>query len=103
MQQSELKDWCKNPPEGCSLESETPDPIFTWVILMQGPEPCKGMPRLYEGEVYRLQVKFTDSYPLDSPEVIQPKEWMEMVVFTYICGKLRKYRPSVVIHQFQLL
>jgi hypothetical protein len=49
--QSELKDWGRNPPEGCCLE--TCEPITHWVVLMAGPEAAAGMPRLYEGETFR--------------------------------------------------
>jgi len=49
--QSELNDWGKNPPDGCCLERC--EPMTNWVIIMTGPEPAAGMPRLYEGEVFR--------------------------------------------------
>jgi hypothetical protein len=45
--QSELRDFTRNPPDGCLLE--TFDPITTWIIRMEGPEAAFGMPRLYEG------------------------------------------------------
>lgn len=63
--QSELRDWLANPPEGCILESF--EPITTWVILMQGPD---GGARLYDGEVFRVRISFTDRYPLEPPEVV---------------------------------
>lgn len=66
--QSELRDWTRNPPEGCLLE--TCEPMTTWIIRMEGPEAAPGMPRLYEGEVFRLQIKFTERYPLEPPEVV---------------------------------
>eukprot|EP00775_Hariotina_reticulata_P002981 gene2981-3264_t len=65
--QSELNDWGKNPPDGCCLESC--EPMTSWVIIMSGPDPAAGMPRLYEGEVFRLSVRFTERYPLEPPEV----------------------------------
>ena len=49
--QSELTDWGRNPPDGCCLESC--EPITHWTIIMAGPEGAAGMPRLYEGEVFR--------------------------------------------------
>jgi hypothetical protein len=49
--QSELNDWGKSPPDGCGLEAY--EPITQWVIIMEGPEASKGMPRLYEGQVFR--------------------------------------------------
>ncbi|GAX73321.1 hypothetical protein CEUSTIGMA_g775.t1 [Chlamydomonas eustigma] len=66
--QSELKDWTNNPPEGFLLESC--EPMTTWVIMMKGPETPPGAERLYDGKVFRLQVKFPDRYPMESPEVI---------------------------------
>ncbi|GMH33530.1 hypothetical protein BSKO_01364 [Bryopsis sp. KO-2023] len=66
----ELKDWLQNPPEGCVLETKEPNPMHEWVILMQGPQAPSGMPKIYEGEVYRLSVRFTDEYPLEAPEVM---------------------------------
>ncbi|CAD7701519.1 unnamed protein product [Ostreobium quekettii] len=64
--QGELRDWLKAAPEGCALESY--EPLTNWVVIMQGPEG--GLARLYEGEVFRLQVRFPDRYPLEAPEVI---------------------------------
>lgn len=49
--QSELNDWARNPPDGCCLESC--EPMTHWTIVMSGPDPAAGMPRLYEGEVFR--------------------------------------------------
>lgn len=49
--QSELTDWGRNPPDGCCLESC--EPITHWTIIMAGPEESAGLPRLYEGEVFR--------------------------------------------------
>lgn len=49
--QSELREWLSNPPEGCCLESF--EPLTTWVVIMQGPEATGGLPKLYDGEVYR--------------------------------------------------
>ena len=65
--QSELNDWIAHPPEGCMLD--TFDPLLNWTIQMLGPEtaPAPGLPRLYENEVYRLSVKFTDRYPMEPP------------------------------------
>ena len=36
---------------------------------MQGPEtaPAPGFPRLYENEVFRLAINFTDRYPMEPP------------------------------------
>lgn len=51
--QSELNEWLLNPPEGCNLESF--EPVTSWVVHMQGPEnsPAPGLPRLYDGELFR--------------------------------------------------
>lgn len=68
--QSELNEWLLNPPEGCNLESF--EPVTSWVVHMQGPEnsPAPGLPRLYDGELFRLAINFTDRYPLEPPEVL---------------------------------
>lgn len=65
--QSELKEWHNNPPEGFLLESC--EPMTTWVVLMQGPEGTAGN-HMYDGMLFRLQIKFPDRYPLESPEVM---------------------------------
>lgn len=57
--QSELTDWGRNPPDGCCLESC--DPITHWTIIMAGPEGSAGLPRLYEGEVFRWATQQTGS------------------------------------------
>ncbi|KAK9850607.1 hypothetical protein WJX84_006401 [Apatococcus fuscideae] len=68
--QSELNEWLLHPPEGCRLESF--EPLLNWVIMIQGPEsaPAPGLPRLYDGEVFRLAINFGDHYPLEPPEVL---------------------------------
>ena len=45
--QSEIRDWERNAPEGCILESC--EPLTTWVVLMQGPESSQ----IYKEEIYR--------------------------------------------------
>ena len=65
--QSEMTDWMRNPPEGCCLESC--EPMMTWVVLVAGPDASPDMPKLYDGKVFRIQIKFTDKYPLEPPEV----------------------------------
>ena len=37
---------------------------------MDGPEGAPGLPAFYAGETFRLQVKFTERYPLEPPEVV---------------------------------
>lgn len=66
--QSELHDWGRNPPDGCCLESC--EPMTHWVVLMSGPETPAGAAQLYEGELFRLAIKFTERYPLEPPEVV---------------------------------
>eukprot|EP00891_Asterochloris_glomerata_P005095 jgi/Astpho2/5095/fgenesh1_pg.00073_%23_4_t len=65
--QSELHDWLLHPPEGCALIKF--EPLLHWVVEMTGPDSAPGMPTLYAGETFRLQIKFTDRYPLEPPEV----------------------------------
>ncbi|KAL3145458.1 hypothetical protein ABBQ32_003286 [Trebouxia sp. C0010 RCD-2024] len=66
--QSELNDWLVHPPEGCNLIKF--EPLLVWIITMTGPDSAPGMPQLYAGETFRVQIKFTDHYPLESPEVL---------------------------------
>ncbi|KFM28692.1 putative ubiquitin-conjugating enzyme E2 18, partial [Auxenochlorella protothecoides] len=65
--QSELNEWLLHPPEGCKLIQY--EPLLTWVIEMHGPDRDQSAAPLYHGEVYQLQVCFTDRYPLESPIV----------------------------------
>lgn len=65
--QSELNDWLVHPPEGCNLIKF--EPLLVWIITMTGPDSAPGIPQLYAGETFRVQIKFTDHYPLESPEV----------------------------------
>lgn len=84
--QGELRDWTRSPPEGCAVESC--EPLTTWIVIMQGPEGGKGLPRLYEGEVFRLQIRFPDRYPLEAPEVVfLPESPMHPHIYTngHIC------------------
>lgn len=66
--QTELNDWLRSPPDGCKLENF--DNMLHWTVVMQGPESTEWMPSLYEGETYRLSIKFTGSYPLEPPEIM---------------------------------
>jgi len=63
--QSELNDWGKSPPDGCGLEAY--EPITQWVIIMEGPEASKGMPRLYEGQVFRCGAALACAPPPPPP------------------------------------
>lgn len=65
--QSELRDWVNNPAEGCRLESY--EPLTSWVVQLLGPESPPGLPQLYAGQSFRLAINFTDSYPMEPPEV----------------------------------
>lgn len=65
--QSELREWMNAPPDGCCLESC--EELLRWVIIMQGPEAAGGR-ALYEDEVFRIRVSFSDNYPLEPPEII---------------------------------
>lgn len=68
--QSELKEWLRSPPEGCRLMSS--DNITEWVVLIEGPDSpgAPGLPRLYEGEVFRLRIRFSETYPMEPPEFV---------------------------------
>eukprot|EP00197_Chlamydomonas_leiostraca_P003602 CAMPEP_0202859576 /NCGR_PEP_ID=MMETSP1391-20130828/1629_1 /ASSEMBLY_ACC=CAM_ASM_000867 /TAXON_ID=1034604 /ORGANISM="Chlamydomonas leiostraca, Strain SAG 11-49" /LENGTH=122 /DNA_ID=CAMNT_0049538621 /DNA_START=108 /DNA_END=476 /DNA_ORIENTATION=- len=39
--------------------------MTVWTVVMHGPEAS-----IYQNEVFRVQIKFPDRYPLESPEVI---------------------------------
>ena len=41
-----------------------PDPTLRWTVSVAGPASS-----LYEGEIYRLNFRFSQKYPFDSPEV----------------------------------
>lgn len=61
----ELEAWSRNPVVGLSIESHESSSMLRWIVLVEGAPGT-----LYEGEVYRLQVTFSSSYPMDSPEVV---------------------------------
>eukprot|EP01132_Coremiostelium_polycephalum_P002792 gene2792-3472_t len=61
--QKELLDLEQSPPPGISVE-EAKD-FERWVIKIVGTSDT-----LYQGETYRLQFRFNNGYPLESPEVI---------------------------------
>ncbi|KAL1918236.1 uncharacterized protein VTP21DRAFT_3502 [Calcarisporiella thermophila] len=59
----ELRDLQTNPPVGVSVDSA--DDFQCWRLIL------KGAPNtLYEGETFKLQFRFGNSYPLESPEVV---------------------------------
>jgi ubiquitin-conjugating enzyme E2 W len=61
----ELDDLHKKAPPGISLdESSIKEKIDCLVVHMEGAEGT-----LYSGEKFKLQFKFTDKYPFDSPGV----------------------------------
>ena len=86
--QTELNDWASSPPEGCALEPLQGDNMMHWTISMKGPDSTEWAQSLYEGETFRcgdniltqvcwhanylhrVSVRFTDNYPLESPEVV---------------------------------
>lgn len=83
--QTELNDWATSPPEGCALEPLQADNMMHWTISMKGPDSTEWAQSLYEGETFRcvwyhtittqrhedrVSVRFTDNYPLESPEVV---------------------------------
>ena len=69
MHQKELKEWLSNPPEGCSLQSS--EPLHEWMVRMEGPTSGGDRESIYAGELYTLRIRFTDRYPIESPEVRQ--------------------------------
>ena len=65
--QSELREWMTAPPDGCSLlPTPSGEPSLTeWTLAMAGPPSS-----IYEGESFRLRVRFDPDYPLEPPEVV---------------------------------
>eukprot|EP00049_Salpingoeca_infusionum_P010610 m.183380 g.183380 ORF g.183380 m.183380 type:complete len:127 (+) comp14690_c1_seq6:1406-1786(+) len=61
----ERQKFLEAPPDGMTLlPSQVPDALV-WQVAIQGPEGS-----LYDGEVYTLQLTFSEKYPFDSPEVV---------------------------------
>eukprot|EP00049_Salpingoeca_infusionum_P010609 m.183366 g.183366 ORF g.183366 m.183366 type:complete len:114 (+) comp14690_c1_seq5:1406-1747(+) len=61
----ERQKFLEAPPDGMTLlPSQVPDALV-WQVAIQGPEGS-----LYDGEVYTLQLTFSEKYPFDSPEVL---------------------------------
>jgi ubiquitin-protein ligase len=56
------------PPEGCKLIKY--EPLFQWIVEMEGPEQSPTQNPLYKGQKYQLQIRFTPNYPLECPEVV---------------------------------
>jgi len=61
--QKELVDLQKNPPAGITLDDVSN--LQLWTCNLVGAKDT-----LYEGEHFKLQFKFPNQYPLESPEVI---------------------------------
>ncbi|KAI9022672.1 ubiquitin-conjugating enzyme/RWD-like protein [Hyaloraphidium curvatum] len=61
--QKELRDLTATPPPGVTLEAA--DDLKMWRVRL---DPAAGT--VYEGESFCLQFRFSNNYPLDSPEVI---------------------------------
>ncbi|KAJ3006788.1 ubiquitin-conjugating enzyme E2 W [Thoreauomyces humboldtii] len=60
----ELRDLQANPPAGISIDTAADD-LKSWKVALRGAEGT-----LYAGEIFKLQFKFSNNYPLESPEVI---------------------------------
>ncbi|KAJ3172685.1 ubiquitin-conjugating enzyme E2 W [Geranomyces variabilis] len=60
----ELRDLQANPPAGILID-KADDDLKLWKVVMSGAEGT-----LYQGEQFKLQFKFSNNYPLESPEVI---------------------------------
>lgn len=100
-----MTDWMKNPPEGCCLESC--EPMTTWVVLMAGPEAALHAPSFYKGKTFRIEIRFTEKYPLEPPEVRQgPQNLLSLARVTMLRVPLRCLRdamaqpprPTVCVH-----
>jgi len=58
----EMEKFNSEPPEGFRLEVQSDN---IWLMHVTGPSGT-----LYAGENYTLKIRFTDDYPMDSPEVV---------------------------------
>uniref|UniRef100_A0A804P934 UBC core domain-containing protein n=1 Tax=Zea mays TaxID=4577 RepID=A0A804P934_MAIZE len=61
--QKELTEWQVNPPAG--FEHRVTDNLQRWVVDVAGAPGT-----LYTGETYKLQVDFSEHYPMEAPQVI---------------------------------
>lgn len=62
----ELQAWTtKTMIDGVSIESHEETGVPRWILRMEGAPGS-----LYAGETYRVQIKFSDKYPWESPEVV---------------------------------
>jgi ubiquitin-protein ligase len=64
--QQELKEWRKMAGSD-DFVLEKCEPLHIWKILMKGPETGS---RLYSDELFTLQIKLPNNYPIEPPEVI---------------------------------
>jgi len=60
----ELKDLEKNPSEEFEAKPVKDDDLMKWTASLKGP---KGSP--YEEGVFELDIEFSDTYPMDPPEI----------------------------------
>ena len=85
--QKELKSFAANPPPGLELDEETLSgaDLGLWRVKMAGPANT-----LYDGEEFMLQLKFSDKYPFDSPEVtfVGPPESIPVHQHVYSNGHI---------------
>ena len=58
----EIEKFNNEPTEGLRLEVQDAN---IWLMHVKGPPNT-----LYAGEEYTLKIRFTDDYPMDSPEVV---------------------------------
>ncbi|XP_037085370.1 ubiquitin-conjugating enzyme E2 W-like [Pollicipes pollicipes] len=64
--QKELMNLTTEPPPGVTVNpEEIGDNLSDWTVTVAGPASS-----LYEGETYRLNFRFSQKYPFDSPEVV---------------------------------
>ncbi len=61
----ELKDLSTSPPAGITIDKVKESDLRQWTLKLQGAQGT-----LYQDEEFTLQFKFSNNYPLESPEVI---------------------------------
>ncbi|XP_003383493.2 PREDICTED: ubiquitin-conjugating enzyme E2 W-like [Amphimedon queenslandica] len=74
----------KSPPPGVVLDdSVLENNITNWIIHISGAEGT-----LYSGEQFKLNIKFNDKYPFDSPQVTFIKPYLPVHPHVYSNGHI---------------
>ncbi|KAI8369542.1 ubiquitin-conjugating enzyme/RWD-like protein [Radiomyces spectabilis] len=77
----ELRDLQQNAPVGVTVEEA--DDFVRWRLRIQGAPKT-----LYEGEEFKLEFRFTPSYPMEAPEVLFVKPYIPVHPQIYSNGHI---------------